>query len=192
MVYLASFGCAVCRLMAPKKGKKGAESEEERRLRLEMEAIKADEERREKEMRMKTQLKAWQEEETKFSALNRNKVQNQWRKLMRIAKVEALKKHLEIMSQDHEREVDVKDAIIQMLDRDLDEAEEQFQTALRAHVQNVDHFIELYRSKVRQLELDFEEELHEIEAEFDSERELILQKHASDVAELENMMSICA
>ena len=126
--------------MAPKKGKKAAESEEERRLRLEMEAIKAEEERREKESRMKAQLKAWQEEETKFSVLNRNKVQNQWRKLMRIAKVEALKKHLEIMSQDHEREVDVKDAIIQMLDRDLDEAEEQFQTALRAHVQNVDHF----------------------------------------------------
>jgi dynein regulatory complex subunit 2 len=176
--------------MAPKKGKKANESEEERRLRLEMEAIKAEEERREKEARMKAQLKAWQEEETKFSLLNRNKVQNQWRKLMRIAKVEALRKHLEIMSQDHEREVDVKDAIIQMLDRDLDEAEEQFQTALRAHVQNVDHFIELYRSKVRQLELDFEEELHEIEAEFDSERDLIVQKHASNVAELENLIAM--
>ena len=176
--------------MAPKKGKKANESEEERRLRLEMEAIKAEEERREKEARMKAQLKAWQEEETKFSLLNRNKVQNQWRKLMRIAKVEALRKHLEIMSQDHEREVDVKDAIIQMLDRDLDEAEEQFQTALRAHVQNVDHFIELYRSKVRQLELDFEEELHEIEAEFDSERDLIVQKHASNVAELENVIAM--
>jgi hypothetical protein len=176
--------------MAPKKGKKSNESEEERRLRLEMEAMKAEEERREKEARMKAQLKAWQEEETKFSALNRNKVQNQWRKLMRIAKVEALRKHLEVMSQDHEREVDVKDAIIQMLDRDLDEAEEQFQTALRAHVQNVDHFIELYRSKVRQLELDFEEELREIEAEFDSERELIVQKHAADIGELENMIAM--
>jgi hypothetical protein len=35
------------------------------------------------------------------------------------------------MSQNHEREVDMKDAIIQMLDRDLDEAEEQYQTAHR-------------------------------------------------------------
>jgi hypothetical protein len=48
--------------MAPKKGKKSNESEEERRLRLEMEAMKAEEERREKEARMKAQLKAWQEE----------------------------------------------------------------------------------------------------------------------------------
>jgi antitoxin component of MazEF toxin-antitoxin module len=40
------------------------------------------------------------------------------------------------------------------------------------------------------LELDFEEELHEIEAEFDSERDLIVQKHASNVAELENVIAM--
>ena len=35
------------------------------------------------------------------------------------------------MSQNHEREVDMKDAIIQMLDRDLDESEEKYQTSQR-------------------------------------------------------------
>ena len=35
-----------------------------------------------------------------------------------------------------------------MLDRDLDEAEEQYQMALRSHLQNVDALIDLYNSKV--------------------------------------------
>lgn len=167
-----------------------AESEEERRLRLEMEAIKKEEERRMKEEIMRTKLKEWQAEEEAFSRLNRNKIQNQWRKLMRIAKVESLKKNLEIMSQDHEREVDVKDAIIQMLDRDLDEAQEQYQTALRSHLQNVDSFVELYTVKVRQLEQEFEEELGVVENDFDSEREYVLTKHNQDKKELQDLMSM--
>lgn len=35
--------------------------------------------------------------------------------------VESLRKDIEILSQNHERDVDRKDAIIQMLDRDLEE-----------------------------------------------------------------------
>ena len=57
--------------------------------------------------------------------------------------VESLRKDIEILSQNHERDVDRKDAIIQMLDRDLEEAEEQFQMALRSHLQNVDRLIDL-------------------------------------------------
>lgn len=36
---------------------------------------------------------------------------------MRLAKSEALKKDIEILSQNHERDVDRRDAILQMLDR---------------------------------------------------------------------------
>jgi hypothetical protein len=36
---------------------------------------------------------------------------------MRLAKAESLKKDVEILSQNHERDVDRKDAILQMLDR---------------------------------------------------------------------------
>jgi hypothetical protein len=39
--------------------------------------------------------------------------------------------------------VDRKDAIIQMLDRDVDEAEEQYQVALRQHLRNIDSFIDI-------------------------------------------------
>jgi hypothetical protein len=55
--------------------------------------------------------------EGKNSSINKLKIQNQWRKIMRLAKAENLKKDVEILSQNHERDVDRKDAIMQMLDR---------------------------------------------------------------------------
>lgn len=57
------------------------------------------------------------EDEAKISKVNSLKIVNQWRKIMRLAKSEALKKDIEILSQNHERDVDRKDAILQMLDR---------------------------------------------------------------------------
>jgi dynein regulatory complex subunit 2 len=61
-------------------------------------------------------------EEAKNSKMNGLKILNQWRKIMRLAKAESLKKDVEILSQNHERDVDRKDAILQMLDRLLNTA----------------------------------------------------------------------
>jgi dynein regulatory complex subunit 2 len=61
-------------------------------------------------------------EEAKNSKMNGLKILNQWRKIMRLAKAESLKKDVEILSQNHERDVDRKDAILQMLDRLLHSA----------------------------------------------------------------------
>ncbi len=41
-------------------------------------------------------------------------IHNQWRKIMRMAKVEELRREIEVLSQNHEREVDRKDAIVQV------------------------------------------------------------------------------
>lgn len=109
---------------------------------------------------------------------------------MRLAKVESLRKDLEIMSQNHEREVDMKDAIIQMLDRDLDEAEEQYQMALRSHLQNVDALIDLYNSKVRQLESEFEDEIRQMQDDFQTERTEIVTKHAAAKGELADIIDL--
>jgi hypothetical protein len=65
----------------------------------------------------KAELRRRMEDEAKISRVNSLKITNQWRKIMRIAKAEALKKDIEILSQNHERDVDRKDAILQMLDR---------------------------------------------------------------------------
>ena len=68
-----------------------------------------------------------QQTEEHVASINRLKILNQWRKLMRLIKVEDLRKEVEVISQNHEREVDRKDAIIQVLDRDLEDSEEQYQ-----------------------------------------------------------------
>ena len=65
----------------------------------------------------KKELRRRLEDEAKISKVNQLKITNQWRKIMRLAKTEALKKDIEILSQNHERDVDRKDAILQMLDR---------------------------------------------------------------------------
>ena len=62
----------------------------------------------------RNELKSKMELENKNSKMNRLKIQNQWRKIMRLAKVETLRKDIEILSQNHERDVDRKDAIIQV------------------------------------------------------------------------------
>ena len=69
-------------------------------------------------------LKNQMYEESKMAHFNRMKILTHWRKIMRVAKTEQLKKEIQIYMQNHDREVDAKDAILQMLDRDLDEAEE--------------------------------------------------------------------
>jgi len=135
------------------------------------------------------ELRNRMEQEQKNSKTNQLKIQNQWRKIMRLAKVESLKKDIEILSQNHERDVDRKDAIIQMLDRDLEEAEDQFQMALRAHLRNMDKLIDLQDSRLLALEQEFESELRQLESDFNIEREMIIKQHRSEVQELHDIMA---
>ncbi|CAM9728416.1 unnamed protein product, partial [Ectocarpus fasciculatus] len=137
----------------------------------------------------KAELRRRIDQEEKNSKMNRLKIQNQWRKIMRLAKVESLRKDIEILSQNHERDVDRKDAIIQMLDRDLEEAEDQFQTALRAHLQNMDQLIDLQDSRLLALEQEFEVELKTLQKEFAEERKHVVKQHAAEVQELSDIIS---
>merc|ERR1711959_200135 len=159
------------RRMRLRKKLKGAAQELDPEVEKKMAAaLKEDE-------RLRNQLKELQAEEERYSRINRHKVQNQWRKLMRIAKVEELIKEVEILSQNHEREVDRKDAIIQMLDRDLEEADEQHQMALRSHLQNVDALVKLQVSRLHAMEQQFEKDLQLIENEFKGEFEDMKATH---------------
>ena len=152
---------------------------------------------REAEMELKRQyavkarrrLKLELEREAKFSSTNRLMIQNQWRKIMRLAKVESLRKDIEIMSQNHERDVDRKDAVIQMLDRDLEEAEEQYQMALRSHLQNIDTLIDLQDSRLLALENEFENDLRTLEDEFEAERLDIIAQHKAETDQLRDVMT---
>merc|ERR1719335_2105076 len=122
--------------------------------------------------------------EAKNSKYNLNKIQESWLKIMRSAKTKQLKKDVEIISQNHERDVDRKDAILQMLDRDLDEAEEQHQVAVRSHLLNVDRLLEIQQSRLLALEDDFKRDVATLQDEFRIEREQIQEKHALEKREL--------
>lgn len=118
------------------------------------------------------------------SKFNMSKIQESWLKIMRSAKTKQLKKQVEITSQNHERDVDRKDAILQMLDRDLDEAEEQHQVAVRSHLLNVDRLLEIQQSRLLALEDDFKRDVQTLTEEFQIEREQIQEKHALEKREL--------
>jgi len=171
------------------KGGKRMESDQERQLRFEIERMKEEEAARAKEAARREELKKALEAEEKCSRLNRLKILNQWRKLMRLVKVEDLRKEIEIISQNHEREVDRKDAIIQVLDRDLEDSEEQYQMALRAHLVMVDRLIDLHNAKLSGIELEFEKDLQELVDEFGAERNEINGSHARHKKEMLDIMA---
>jgi hypothetical protein len=135
------------------------------------------------------QLLSRMDEEAKHTKMNQFRIQNQWRKIMRLAKVESLRKDIEIMSQNHERDVDRKDAWIVLLDRDLEEAEEQYQMSLRSHLQNIDRLINIQDSRLLELEKEFERELNLLEVEFRAEGDAIRKQHSRECKALMDIMS---
>jgi hypothetical protein len=84
---------------------------------IELSEEKLAELRHAQQLAAKTELRSRMEVETRNTRINKLKIQNQWRKIMRLTKTESLKKDVEVLSQNHERDVDRKDAILQMLDR---------------------------------------------------------------------------
>merc|ERR1719262_984627 len=133
----------------------------------------------------KQQLKLQAAIEMKNSKYNMSKIQESWLKIMRSAKTKQLKKQVEIISQNHERDVDRKDAILQMLDRDLDEAEEQHQVAVRSHLLNVDRLLEVQESRLLALSEEFKRDVATLSEEFRIEREQIQDRHTLEKRELQ-------
>ncbi|KAG2490043.1 hypothetical protein HYH03_011508 [Edaphochlamys debaryana] len=165
------------------------ETEEERKIRLEMEALAADEAERKAQEAARVALRERQLREQRYAHLNGIKIHNQWRKIMRMAKVEELRREMEILSQNHEREVDRKDAIMQMLDRDLEEAEEQYSLAVRSHMLVVDNLLDLQYQRVRALEAEFAADLKALEDEFETERTEIVNAHTRQRKDMGDMIT---
>lgn len=137
----------------------------------------------------RVRLKKLQQQETYNTRINKKILINIHRKFLRGDKVDQLRKEVEILAQNHEREVDRKDAIIQMLTRDLDDAEEQFQTAQRNHMDKQNKFFELYTSKTRRLEEEFERDLKALKLEFNSEKEMIVQRYTRENKEMKGIIA---
>ncbi|KAF4320213.1 hypothetical protein BBO99_00009297 [Phytophthora kernoviae] len=188
----AQLGKAVKGRSKDGKGKKDGpsreSSEEERRLQESIRRMEMNDYMKRLTVSKKALLQEFMAKEERISRMNKLKIQNHWRKIMRLVKVEALRKEVEVRSQNHERDVDRKDALIQMLDRDLEEAEEQFQMALRAHLLNVDELIDLQDERLLALEKEFETDLRELEQEFQTEKNKLVAQHTLERNELQRIM----
>ena len=156
-----------------------------------MEALAAEEENRRTVEMARIKLRQKQLNEERYAKSNMLKIHSQWRKIMRQSKVEEQRKDIEILSQNHEREVDRKDAIVQMLDRDLEDAEEQYQMALRGHSSIVDSLIDLQYMRMKDLKESFLKSLSALESEFEAEQVEMFNsytKHKKDLLDMMNAM----
>ncbi|XP_056654313.1 dynein regulatory complex subunit 2 [Monodelphis domestica] len=171
----------------PKKGKKGPKTEEEKLLMLQHKMMAEEEEHRKKERLLNQFLKDKLAKEEHNSSLNLNKINTQWRMVLREVKARELRKDIEILSQTFERVVDCKNSVIKSLAKDLTEAEEQYAHALQGHLHNVDELLALQRSRLTYLEECYNEELDALNKEFENERKMIIEQHEREMRYLQDV-----
>ncbi len=104
------------------------------------------------------------------SKLNAQLIKNAHRQMMRDEKIDSLRKEIQIAAQNHERDIDRRDANIQALTRDLDDSEEQYQTAQRAHLDKMQSLLSIHEAKISRLELEFDRDVKALTSEFLDER----------------------
>lgn len=175
-----------------KKGGKGAGDGKENALLKKVAEMEQADYQRKMAQQARAMLKTQLNKEMTMSKVNAKKVKNGWLKIMRLAAVDSLRRDVEVISQNHERDVDRRDALLQMLDRDIDEAEEQFQMALREHLRNMDKLISLQDTRLATLESKFEDDLAILHNEFKTERERITARHGDDRKQLLNLLEAVA
>jgi hypothetical protein len=127
------------------------------------------------------------EEELKYSRINKMKLLSDWRVIMRIAKVDEVRKLIELYMQNFERELDNKDAILQMLDKDIEEAEEHYNIALNNHFIHLKQLTILQDSRVKGLFKEFAKDIDELDLEFTKEMEEIDENFKEEQNEINRM-----
>lgn len=159
-------------------------TDEERVLYMEQKMLLEAEARKKKEDLLNELLKEKLIKEEKNTKNNLNKINYQWRSIMRDAKAKDLLKDIEIMSQTFERIIDRKDSVIKSLVKDLQEAEEQYEMAMRSYFENTDNLCDMHTEELETMRKKCEKEIEVIKLEFDKEKEYILNRHNQEMDEL--------
>ncbi|XP_055438483.1 dynein regulatory complex subunit 2 [Bubalus kerabau] len=172
-----------------KKGKKAKVplSDEEQLLLFQQKLLAEEEMAKKKERLLNQFLKDKLAKEEHNSALNLNKINTQWRTVLREVKTRELHKDIEILSQTFERVVDCKDSVIKSLAKDLSEAEEQHAHALRSHLHSIDQLLALQRCRLNLLEENYNMELEALTKEFETERKTIIDQHEKEIHYLQDV-----
>ncbi|CAG5130004.1 unnamed protein product, partial [Candidula unifasciata] len=171
------------------KKKKETLMSDEERIAFEEQKRYAEEELKKKREDVLAQfLKDKLMKEEKATLFNLNKLNCQWRNIMRDAKAKDLVKDIEILSQTFERVIDSKDAVIKSLFKDIAEAEEQYAMALRSHLQKIDFLMDLQMKRIESLNQEYAMELEIICEEFDLERSIFIEQHTNDMSNIADII----
>ncbi|KAK3574870.1 hypothetical protein QTP86_018337 [Hemibagrus guttatus] len=111
------------------------------------------------------------------SKVNLHKLNQQWRSSLRQTRAAELREDFGILTQSFERVVDCKDNVIKLLMSNLSETEQQSAMAHKAHLQSVDHLLELQKSRLAALESHWNTSVKELSTEYNTEREQLLKLH---------------
>jgi len=164
------------------------DKKKEKTLKTEFEMLNDEESRRAYIARQKEQAKAKIAMEDKMTQLNLVKIRTRWREIMKQAKTKELTGQIESLQQIHDRHIDAKNAAIKALQKDLDEAQEQYSTALQSHVMNVDTLLDLHQTALATLQKQFEDDISSLEMEFDTERIKLQTVHAKEKTDILGIM----
>lgn len=107
---------------------------------------------------------------------------------MRMTKTDQLKTDLEIYAQNNHRELDSKEAFLQMLDKNLDEAEDQYNLALRNHLIQIDKLQEIRDARISALNNEFAKAAEILYDEFSREADELMRNHNRQTKEMNDMM----
>lgn len=151
---------------------------------LEQMKIAEMEQRRRQEVMLRTRLEELMSEEEAMSRISAKDIEARWMRFLREKKQKELVAEIEVVRNTFEKTLDRKNAVISMLAVDMDEAEEQYRLALRAHLSNIDALIDLQNRRMADLEIEFENDLLELKGDFELERAEIGRKHELEKADL--------
>lgn len=133
-------------------------------------------------------LKAAAEAEKTRMTFNKKKLITYWRKFLRFAKTQTLQNEMALYIQNNQRVLDSKEGFIQMLDKNLDEADSQFNICLRSHLIHLSKFLDLQDGRLRGLKEEFLRDVRILEDEFNTERDDMNKIHDMKIKELKDMI----
>ena len=129
------------------------------------------------------------DEEGQLSKMNRTKVEEHWRKVLRREKLESLQKEFASLQSCHEEEVLRIDAVHSRAEQGFGSAEEQYRSAYVLHLQRIDELAGLYKEGLLHMERDFADKLEFLEHDYSSEIEAMTEQHEHKKQTLLNQIS---
>ncbi|GKT34337.1 Dynein regulatory complex protein like protein [Aduncisulcus paluster] len=121
------------------------------------------------------------EEEERMARINKAKVSERWRSVLREVKKEDLVEELELLSQSYERQLDTKDGVIRLLNSYLELADEQHKREVRQQVSTLDEIALLGKRHLSKLQSEFDSSSAALKEEYKKEMEEMERRHLYQV-----------